>query len=122
MAANLIKKSRSSWAPPIIIVKKKENTPRMCVDYRALNKITKVISFPLPLIDDVLALVGKTKWFTSMDVKSGYYQIKVKESDKEKTTFICHKGLFEFNVLPFGLNSGPGLFSELVTEVLQGLD
>ena len=94
----------------------------MCVDYRALNKITKVISFPLPLIDDVLALVGKTKWFTSMDVKSGYYQIKVKESDKEKTTFICHKGLFEFNVLPFGLNSGPGLFSELVTEVLQGLD
>jgi hypothetical protein len=131
LAANLIKKSRSGWAAPIIIVKKKDNTPRMCVDYRALNKITKVISlnkitkvisFPLPLIDDLLALVGKAKWFTRMDVKSGYYQIEVKESDKEKTAFLCHKGLFEFNVLPFGLNSGPGLFSELVTEVLQGLD
>jgi len=57
-----------------------------------------------------------------MDVKSSYYQIKVKESDQEKTAFVCHKGLFEFNVLPFGLNSGTGLFCELVTEVLQGLD
>jgi hypothetical protein len=57
---------------------------RMCVDYRALNKITKVISFPLPLIDDLLALVGKAKWFTSMDVKSGYYNFKVRECDKDR--------------------------------------
>ena len=115
LAANLIKKSRSGWAAPIIIVKKKDNTPRMCVDYRALNKITKVISlnkitkvisFPLPLNDDLLALVGKAKWFTRMDVKSGYYQIEVKESDKEKTAFLCHKGLFEFNVLPSGSIQG----------------
>ncbi|VDH97462.1 Hypothetical predicted protein [Mytilus galloprovincialis] len=94
----------------------------MCVDYRRLNAISKIYSFPLPLIDDLLASVGKAKVMTSLDLKSGYYQVKVKESDKEKTAFVCHKGLFEFNVLPFGLASGPSLFSELVTEVLQGLE
>ncbi|CAG2220461.1 unnamed protein product [Mytilus edulis] len=122
LEANIIRKSRSAWAAPIIIVSKKDKTSRMCVDYRSLNAASKIYSFPLPLIDDLLASVGKAKVMTSLDLKSGYYQVKVKESDKEKTAFVCHKGLFEFNVLPFGLASGPSLFSELVTEVLQGLE
>ncbi|VDI11245.1 Hypothetical predicted protein [Mytilus galloprovincialis] len=122
LEAKIIRKSRSAWAAPIIIVSKKDKTSRMCVDYRRLNAISKIYSFPLPLIDDLLASVGKAKVMTSLDLKSGYYQVKVKESDKEKTAFVCHKGLFEFNVLPFGLASGPSLFSELVTEVLQGLE
>ncbi|VDI78046.1 Hypothetical predicted protein [Mytilus galloprovincialis] len=120
--ANVFRKARSAWAAPIIIVSKKDKTSRMCVDYRQVNAISKIYSFPLPLIDDLLASVGKAKVMTSLDLKSGYYQVKVKESDKEKTAFVCHKGLFEFNVLPFGLASGPSLFSELVTEVLQGLE
>ncbi|CAC5412418.1 unnamed protein product [Mytilus coruscus] len=115
-------KSRSAWAAPIIIVSNKDKTSRMCVDFRSLNAASKIYFFPLPLIDDLLASVGKAKVMTSLDLKSGCYQVKVKESDKEKTAFVCHKGLFEFNVLPIGLASGPSLFSELVTEVLHGLE
>ncbi|CAC5410709.1 Transposon Ty3-I Gag-Pol polyprotein,Transposon Ty3-G Gag-Pol polyprotein [Mytilus coruscus] len=117
LEANIIRKSRSAWAAPIIIVSKKDKTSRMCVDFRSLNAASKIYSFPLPLIDDLLASVGKAKVMTSLDLKSGYYQVKVKESDKEKTAFVCHKGLFEFNVLPIGLASWPSLFSELVTEL-----
>ncbi|CAC5412399.1 unnamed protein product [Mytilus coruscus] len=121
LEANIIRKSRSAWAAPIIIVSKMDKTSRMCVDYRSLIAVSKIYFFPLPLIDDLLASVGKAKVMTSLDLKSGFYKVKVKESDKEKTAFVCHKGLFEFNVLPFGLASGPSLFSELVTEILKRL-
>ena len=86
---------------------------------RKLNQITKKNSYPLPLIDDILALFGKAKYFSSLDLKSGYWQVAMNEKDKEKTAFACHRGLFEFNVMPFGLSNAPAIFQELMSVVLQ---
>ncbi len=73
------------------------------------------------MIDDILALLGNAKYFTSLDLKSGYWQMLMEESDKEKTAFACHRGLYQFNVMPFGLCTAPAIFQELMSEVLQGL-
>ena len=118
--ADVIRRSRSPWSFPVVIVDKKDGSKRFCVDFRKLNQVTKKNSYPLPLIDDILALLGKAKYFTSLDLKSGYWQVAMNEKDKEKTAFTCHKGLFEFNVMPFGLSNAPAVFQELMSIVLQG--
>ncbi|MCK5872747.1 MAG: RNA-directed DNA polymerase [Methylococcales bacterium] len=92
------------------------------MDFRSLNKIIRPISFPLPLIDDILTLLCGAKVFTSLDCKSGYYQVPSEENDKEKTVFPCHRGLFQFNVIPFGLSTTPSIFQELANIVLQGCE
>ena len=120
--AKIIQRSKSPWSFPVVIVDKKDGTKRFCVDFRALNKITKSNSYPLPVIDDILALLGQAKFFTSLDLKSGYWQVLMNETDKEKTAFACHRGLFEFNVMPFGLTTAPAVFQELMSRVLEGLD
>ena len=120
--AKIIRKSRSPWAFPVVIVEKKDKTKRFCIDFRKLNNITKKNSFPLPVIDDILAQLGKAKYFTALDLKSGYHQIEMDEKDKEKTAFTCHVGLFEYNKLPFRLANGPSIFQELMFNVLEGLD
>ena len=121
LEAKVIRRSNSPWSFPVVIVDKKDGSKRFCVDFRKLNQITKPNSYPLPLIDDILALLGKANFFTSLDLKSGYWQVLMDETDKEKTAFACHRGLFEFNVMPFGLMSAPAIFQELMSVVLQGL-
>ena len=121
LEANVIRRSKSPWSFPVVIVDKKDGSKRFCVDFRKLNQVTKANSYPLPLIDDILALLGKAKYFTSLDLKSGYWQVLMEEVDKEKTAFACHPGLFEFNVMPFGLCCAPAIFQELMSIVLQGL-
>ena len=116
--ADVIKGSRSPWSFPVVIVDKKDGSKRFCVGFRKLNQITKKNSYPLPLIDDILALLGKAKFFTYL--KSSYWQVAMDEKDKEKTAFACHKGLFEFNIMPFGLSNAPAVFQELMSAVLQG--
>ena len=118
--ADVIRRSNSPWSFPVVIVDKKDGTKRFCVDFRKLNQVTKKNSYPLPLIDDILALLGKAKFFTSLDLKSGYWQVLMDEKDKEKTAFACHRGLFEFNVMPFGLSNAPAVFQELMSIVLNG--
>ena len=117
LGADVIRRPRSPWSIPVVIVNKKDNTKRFCVDFRQLNKITKKNSYPLPVIDEILALLGKARYFTTLDLKSGYWQVAMDEGDREKT-FTCHAGLFEFNVMPFGLANGPSVFEELMSEVL----
>jgi transposase InsO family protein len=104
------------------VVKKKDGSNRMCVDFRTLNKIVQPASFPLPLIDDLLALLGGSTCFSSLDMKSGYWQVQLEEGSKQKTAFACHKGLFQFNVMPFGLHNAPAVFQELMNIVLQGCE
>ena len=101
LEADVIRNSRSPWSFPVVIVDKKDGCKRFCVDFRRLNKITQKNSYPLPLIDDILTLLSKAKYFPLLDLKSGYWQVAMDDKDKEKTAFACHKGLFEFNVMPF---------------------
>lgn len=120
--AGVISRSRSPWSFPVVIVNKKDGSKRFCVDYRKLNNITVKNSFPLPLIDDLLSRLGKAKYFSSLDLKSGYWQVLMDDKDKEKTAFVTsHKGLFQFNVMPFGLSNAPAVFQELMSIVLEGL-
>ena len=120
--ADAIRISRSPWSFLVIIVDKKDGSKRFCIDFRKLNQITKKNSYPLPLIDDILALLDKSKFFTSLDLTSGYWQVAMDVKDKEKTAFACHKVLFEFNVMPFGLSNAPAVFQELMSVVLQGFN
>ena len=101
--AGVIRKSYGPWASPVVIVRKKDGSNRFCVDYRKINSVTITDAHPLPRIDDLLERFRTAKWFTSMDLASGYWQIKMEEKDMEKTAFTCPYGLYEFTVMPFGL-------------------
>src|SRR5207244_2531133 len=94
----IIKKSEGPWASPVVIVKKKDGSKRFCIDYRKVNNITITDAHPLPRIDDLLEQFREAKWFSGIDLASGYWQIEMDEKDREKTAFTCHLGLFEFNV------------------------
>ena len=119
LESNIIERRRSAWSFPVVIVEKKDGSKRFCVDLKKLNKITKTNSYPV--IGDILALLGKAKYFSSLDLKSGYWQVKMADSDKDKTAFTCHRGLFYFNVISFGLTNAPAIFQELLNRVLEGL-
>ena len=121
LAANVIQPSRSPWSFPIVIVDKKDGSKRFCADFRKFNLISKKLSWPLPVIDDILAVLGKAEFFTTLDLKSGYWQIPIDEKDKEKTAFNCHRGLYEYNVMPFWLVNAPAIFQELMSIVFQDL-
>ena len=99
MGAGLIERSVSPWSFPIVIVSKKDWGHRFCVDFRALNNSTKPLAYPLPLIDDILALLGKSTYFSTLDVRSGYWQVALNEADREKTAFACYVGHYQFRVM-----------------------
>ena len=113
---------RSPWSFLIAIVEKKDGEHRFYVDFRQLNAITKPLAVPLPLINDILAHFGKTTCFSTLDLRSGYWQISLIEKDQEKIAFTCHVGLFNFHVMPFGLSNAPGVFTQLMSIVLGGLE
>ena len=118
----IIKPSNSPWASPIVLVRKKDRTLRLCVDYRNLNSVTKPDKFPIPRIDDILDQLGESKHFSTLDMASGYWQIKVSEESQEKTAFITQSGLYEFRGMPFGLTNAPGVFQRLMQRVIGGLN
>ena len=91
------------------------------MDYRNLNSVTKADVFPLPRIDDLLDKLGAAKYFTTLDLAAGYWQIKVEKFSQEKTAFITHQGLYEFNVMPFGVMNAPAVFQRLMQRVLMNL-
>ena len=117
----LIESSTSPWASPIVLVKKKDGNWRFCVDYRKLNDVTKKDSYSLPRVDDTLDCLAGMQWFSTLDLKSGYWQVEMEAKDKEKTAFTNGNGLWQFKVIPFGLCNAPATFEHLMDRVLAGL-
>ncbi|KAK7918908.1 hypothetical protein WMY93_010192 [Mugilogobius chulae] len=112
--AQVIRESSSPYASPIVLVRKKDGSLRLCVDYRLLNGKTRKDAFPLPRIEESLDALSGARWFSTIDLASGYNQVPVAELDKPKTAFCTPFGLFEFNRMPFGLCNAPSTFQRLM--------
>jgi transposase InsO family protein len=119
LSKGLIKPSTSPYGAPVLFVKKTDGSLRLCVDYRALNRITKKNRHPLPRIDELIDRFRGAKYFTKLDLISGYHQQRIYEPHTHKTAFRCRYGHFEFNVVPFGLTNAPAAFSNMMLKVLD---
>lgn len=110
LESDVIRPSFSKYSTPIVLVTKSDGSYRFCVYYQTLNKYTIRDNFPIPRISEALDELTKATIFSNIDLRSGYWQVPMKEQDKEKTAFVSHEGLFEFNVMPFGLCNAPATF------------
>ena len=121
LAAGLISPSQSPWSSPVVLVTKKDGDARFAIDYRKVNEVTKKDVYALPRVDDTLDAISGCIWFSTLDLASGYWQVPLKHVSREKTAFVTHEGLFEFNVLPFGLCNAPATFQRMMDTILAGL-
>lgn len=118
----LIEPSMSAWASNVVMVQKRDGTPRFCVDYRAVNNKTRKDAYPLPLISESLDALAGAQWFSTFDLRAGYHQVAVHPRDRHKTAFLTRRGSFQFKVLPFGLCNSPSSFSRMMGLVMAGLN
>ena len=122
LASGVILPSTSPFASPIILVKTKDGTWRLCVDYRQLKMLTLKTKYPLPVIDELLDELSGASWFSKLDLRAGYDQIRLAPGEEYKTAFHTHNGHYEFNVVSFGLTGGPSTFQGEMNVTLAPVD
>jgi hypothetical protein len=114
-----IRRSSSSWGAPVLFVEKKDKSQRLCMDYRSLNEVTIKNKYPLPVINDLFDQLKGACVFSKIDLRSGYFQLKIWEQDIPKTAFTTRYGLYEYTVMPFGLTNAPTYFMSMMNKVFM---
>ena len=115
----IISKASSPWNFPLVIVKKKDNGIRLCVDYRKLNSVTSRPIYPIPSSRHLFDSLSGAKYFSAIDLSMGYHQVLVDEKDRQKTAFTTKSGQYQFNRLPFGLCGAPATFQRVMSSILR---
>ncbi|XP_057755441.1 uncharacterized protein LOC130974589 [Arachis stenosperma] len=117
--AGFIRPSKAPYGAPVLFQKKHDGSLRLCIDYRALNKVTIKNKYPIPLIADLFDQLGRAKWFSKLDLRSGYHQVRIADGDEPKTTCVTRYGSYEWLVMPFGLTNAPATFCTLMNEIFR---
>ena len=112
----------SEWVSPMVVIKKKDGSNQICVDFRKLNAVIKFDAYPMPCIDEMLDVIGQSRYLTTPDLMKGYWQLPVAEADKGKTAFTSPLGLLQFNMMSFGLSGAPATFQRLMDHLLKGTE
>lgn len=117
--AGIVRPASSAWSFPVVIARKKDGKPRFCVDYRELNKVMKADRFPIPNMEEIMEDLQGSCVLSTLDLFSGYWQVRVSEDCKDRTTFTCKYGTYSFEVIPFGLMNAPATFQRMMNDILR---